>query len=187
MIYIQRHCRPNHSGVSPPLFLFLKLLPSRPPWWVCGGGTDARHLPNSASSINRKQPKKSPASPPWAPPPAARTTYRHTTSDVAAFHLTRKPRQRATNFPERPMDRELKKRAPGHPEREFPALLVVWEYQQNQLIFGTGEFFLTRKREKNWCFFRLLGVFLRFFFGVFAFWGGVFVLLVFFCLSRHEI
>ena len=33
------------------------MLPSRPPWWVCGGDTDARHLPISASSFNRKQSK----------------------------------------------------------------------------------------------------------------------------------
>ena len=33
------------------------MLLSRPPWWVCGGGIDARHLPISASSINRKQSK----------------------------------------------------------------------------------------------------------------------------------
>ena len=33
------------------------MLPSRPPWWVCGGDTDARHLPISASSLNRKQSK----------------------------------------------------------------------------------------------------------------------------------
>ena len=36
----------------------MPMLPSRPPWWVCGGDTDARHLPISASSINRKQSKK---------------------------------------------------------------------------------------------------------------------------------
>ena len=27
------------------------------PWWVCGGDKDARHLPISASSIDRKQSK----------------------------------------------------------------------------------------------------------------------------------
>ena len=29
----------------------------RPPWWVRGGDTDARHLPIAAGSINRKQSK----------------------------------------------------------------------------------------------------------------------------------
>ena len=43
--------RPKRSGL-----LFLKLL-SRPPWWVCGGDPDARHLPFPASAINRKQSK----------------------------------------------------------------------------------------------------------------------------------
>ena len=33
------------------------MLHSRPPWWVCGGDTDPRHLPISASFINRKQSK----------------------------------------------------------------------------------------------------------------------------------
>ena len=37
----------------------MPMLPSRSPWWVCGGDTDARHLPISASSINRKQSKNS--------------------------------------------------------------------------------------------------------------------------------
>ena len=33
------------------------MLLSRPPWWVCDGGTDAWHLSICASSINRKQSK----------------------------------------------------------------------------------------------------------------------------------
>ena len=40
----------------------MPMLPSRPPLWVCGGDTDARHLPISASSIienSRKQPASS--------------------------------------------------------------------------------------------------------------------------------
>ena len=32
----------------------MSMLLSRPPWWVCGGDKDARHLPIFASSINRK-------------------------------------------------------------------------------------------------------------------------------------
>ena len=31
--------------------------------------------------------------------------------------------------------------APPRAEREFPALLVVWAYQQKQLFFGRGQFF----------------------------------------------
>ena len=53
-------------------------------------------------------------------------------------------------------------------EREFPALLVVWGYQQNQLIFGTGEFFFARKREN------FLLVFFPPFGGVFVFFLGCF-------------
>ena len=35
-------------------------------------------------------------------------------------------------------------------EREFPALLVVWAYEQKQLIFGLGELIFARsKREKK--------------------------------------
>ena len=57
------------------------------------------------------------------------------------------------------------------PEREFPALLVFWAYQQNQLFFGRGQFLFARKREKKiGCFFRLLGV-------CFVVLGGVFVVL----------
>ena len=37
----------------------MSMLLSRPPWWVCGGDTDARHLPISASSINRKNSRNS--------------------------------------------------------------------------------------------------------------------------------
>ena len=54
------------------------------------------------------------------------------------------------------------------PEREFPALLVVWAYQQKQLFFlEEGSFFFARKRGggKLGCFFRLLGCFCAF--GVF--------------------
>ena len=42
---------PQQTATAMPMLL------SRPPWWVCGGDTDARHLPISASSINRKQSK----------------------------------------------------------------------------------------------------------------------------------
>ena len=42
---------PQQTATAMPTLL------SRLPWWVCGGDTDARHLPISASSINRKQPK----------------------------------------------------------------------------------------------------------------------------------
>ena len=55
------------------------------------------------------------------------------------------------------------------PERESPALLVVWAYQQKQLFFGRGQFFFARK-----CFFRR----------VFVLFGGVFVLWVFFSFVR---
>ena len=46
-------------GHPPKTATAMPMLPSRKPWWVCGGGgdTDARHLPISASSINRNQPK----------------------------------------------------------------------------------------------------------------------------------
>ena len=50
------------------------------------------------------------------------------------------------------------------PEREFPALLVIWAYQQNRLIFWKRAFFLSR-------------VSANFLFGVFSPFGGVFVLL----------
>ena len=55
-------------------------------------------------------------------------------------------------------------------EREFPALLlVVWGYQQNQLIFGTGVFFSR--------------VSAKFFLGVFsAFWGCFCAFLGCFCV-----
>ena len=64
-------------------------------------------------------------------------------------------------------------------------LVVVWGYQQNQLIFGTGECFFARKREKKvsvffkafWgCFCAFLGCFLRFLgcFCAFGFWFLVF-------------
>ena len=43
---------PQQTAIAMPM------LPSRPTWWVCGGDTDARHLPIPASSINRKQSKK---------------------------------------------------------------------------------------------------------------------------------
>ena len=46
----------------------MSMLLSRPPWWVCGGDPDARHLPVSASSINRKQSKQS------KPPPSCANT-----------------------------------------------------------------------------------------------------------------
>ena len=59
------------------------------------------------------------------------------------------------------------------PERESPALLVVWAYQQNQLIFGRGPFFFARKRE-------------NFFWVFFSPFGGVFVLLVFFLLFARQ-
>ena len=61
------------------------------------------------------------------------------------------------------------------PEREFPALLVVWAYQQKQLFFGRGHFFFARKRDKrkwgifsvfSWCFSFLFG-------GVFVLFGCV--------------
>jgi len=72
------------------------------------------------------------------------------------------------------------------PEREFPALLVVWGYQQKQLIFGRGQFIFARKREK-----KILGVFFAFwgcfcaFWGCFcAFWGCFCAFWVFFCFSR---
>ena len=55
------------------------------------------------------------------------------------------------------------------PEREFPALLVFWAYQQDQLIFGIGIFFALT-RDFFWVFSPSSG-------GVFVLLGGVFVLL----------
>ena len=53
--------RYSYSGDIPnKLQLAMPMLLSRPPWWVCGGDPDARHLTISASSINRKQSKTKP-------------------------------------------------------------------------------------------------------------------------------
>ena len=58
------------------------------------------------------------------------------------------------------------------PERESPALLVVWAYQQNNYFLEEGSFFFfARKRDPFFgCFFRLLGCFKLLFFFCCAFW-----------------
>ena len=72
------------------------------------------------------------------------------------------------------------------PEREFPALLVVWGYQQKQLIFGRGQFIFARKREKFFLgvFFAFWGCFCAFRRCFCAFWGCFCAFWVFFCFSR---
>ena len=71
---VGRHATQPHTGTLVSLYVppqralqrghpqqtstAMPMLPSRPPWWVCGGDADAQHLPISASSINRKQSKK---------------------------------------------------------------------------------------------------------------------------------
>ena len=59
-------------------------------------------------------------------------------------------------------------------------MLVVWEYQQNQLIFGTGGFFLTRKREKKLVLFSPFGGVFALFFWCFCVFGGCFCAFGFF-------
>ena len=65
-------------------------------------------------------------------------------------------------------------------EREFPALLVVWAYQQKQLFFWKrAVFFVARKRgKKSWVFFGIFGVFLCFL--------GVFCAFCFFLLFARQ-
>ena len=65
---------------------------------------------------------------------------------------------------------------PPPPEREFPALLMFWAYQQNQLFLEEVSLFFARNREggEMGVFPRLLGLFLCFL-GVFcAFWAFLF-------------
>ena len=64
------------------------------------------------------------------------------------------------------------------PEREFPALLVVWAYQQNQLFFWKRAVSFSRVVSAK----KLLGVFSAFG-GVFVLFGGVFALLGVFLFS----
>ena len=73
----------------------------------------------------------------------------------------------------------------GNPlvERELPALLVFWAYQQDELFFGRRQFFSRVSAKKNF------GVFVSYFLGVFVLFGGVFVLFgcfLFFARQRES-